>query len=159
VLLDNSNKMDSNNNNNNWNDTDTDSDEEEYPQNEDPPPAINQEFKDIILEVKHKLYETTVLAPELETPEAQSNEVLQKYMNNLNSVYVMAINAKTGKIIGNEQKINNFPPETREMITRMLNLIADYFSKNTVPDTIPYSDFIENSLRIYPFEQGNSFKD
>ena len=159
MLLDNSNKMASNNNNNNnWNE-DTDSEyDEEGTQNEDPPPAINKEFKDIILEVKHKLYETTVLAPELETPEAQSNEVLQKYMNNLNSVYVMAINAKTGKIIGNEQKINNLPPETREMITRMLNLIADYFSKNKVPDTIPYSDFIENSLRIYPFVQDNSFE-
>ena len=158
MLLDNSNKMDSNNNNNNWNDTDTDSDEEEYPQNEDPPPAINQEFKDIILEVKHKLYETTVLAPELETPEAQSNEVLQKYMNNLNSVYVMAINAQSGNILGNEQRINNFPPETREVITRTLNLIADYFSKNNVPDTIPYSDFIRNSLHVYPFVQDNSFE-
>jgi hypothetical protein len=156
VLLANSNKMDPTNNS--WNE-DTDSEyDDEYTENEIPPPAINQEFIDNILEVKHKLYETTVLAPKLETPEAQSNEVLQKYMNNLNSVYVMAINAQTGKIIGNEQKINNLPPETREMITRMLNLIADYFSKNKVPDTIPYSDFIENSLRIYPFVQDNSFE-
>ena len=80
MLLDNSNKMDSNNNNN-WNE-DTDSEyDDEYTENEVPPPAINQEFIDNILEVKHKLYETTILAPELETPEAQSNEVLQKYMN------------------------------------------------------------------------------
>jgi len=158
VLLDNSNKMDSNNNNNNWNeDTDSEYDDDDT-QNEVPPPAINQEFIDNILEVKHKLYETTVLAPKLETPEAQSNEVLQKYINNLNSVYVMAINAQSGNILGNEQRINNFPPETREVITRMLNLIADYFSKNNVPDTIPYSDFIRNSLHVYPFVQDNSFE-
>ena len=157
MLLDNSNKMDSNNNNN-WNE-DTDSEyDDEYTENEVPPPAINQEFIDNILEVKHKLYETTVLAPELETPEAQSNEVLQKYMNNLNSVYVMAINAQSGRIIGNEQRINNFPPETREVITRTLNLIADYFSKNNVPDTIPYSDFIIKSLHEYQFVQDNSFE-
>ena len=157
MLLDNSNKMDSNNNNN-WNE-DTDSEyDDEYTENEFPPPAINQEFIDNILEVKHKLYETTVLAPELETPEAQSNEVLQKYMNNLNSVYVMAINAQSGRIIGNEQRINNFPPETREVITRTLNLIADYFSKNNVPDTIPYSDFIRKSLHEYQFVQDNSFE-
>jgi len=157
VLLANSSKMDSNINNNNWNE-DTDSEYDDDTQNEVPPPAINQEFIDNILKVKHKLYETTVLAPELETPEAQSNEVLQKYMNNLNSVYVMAINAQSGKIIGNEQKINNFPPETREVITRMLNLIADFFSKNTVPDTIPYSDFIRKSLQEYQFVQDNSFE-
>ena len=156
MLLANSNKMDPTNNS--WNE-DTDSEyDDEYTENEIPPPAINQEFIDNILEVKHKLYETTVLAPKLETPEAQSNEVLQKYMNNLNSVYVMAINAQSGNILGNEQRINNLPPETREIITRMLNWIVDYFSKNNVPDTIPYSDFISNSLHVYPFVQDNSFE-
>ena len=151
MLLANSSKMEPNT----WNDSDSD---DEYTENEVPPPAINQEFIDNILEVKHKLYETTVLAPELETPEAQSNEVLQKYMNNLNSVYVMAINAQSGRILGNEQRINNFPPETREAITRMLKWIADYFSKNGVPDTIPYSDFIRKSLHEYQFVQDNSFE-
>ena len=48
--------MDSNNNNN-WNE-DTDSEyDDEYTENEVPPPAINQEFIDNILEVKHKLYD------------------------------------------------------------------------------------------------------
>lgn len=144
-------------NNNSWNE-DTDSEYDEYTENEVPPPAINQEFKANILEVKHKLYETTVLAPELETPEAQSNKLLQKYMNNLNSVYVMAINAQSGNMLGNEQRINNFPPETREVITRTLKWIADFFSKNTVSDTIPYSDFIRKSLHEYQFVQDNSFE-
>ena len=139
-------------------DNDSEYDNDEYTENEVPPPAINQEFIDNILEVKHKLYETTVLAPELETPEAQSNEVLQKYMNNLNSVYVMAINAQSGNMLGNEQRINNFPPETREVITRTLKWIADFFSKNTVSDTIPYSDFIRKSLHEYQFVQDNSFE-
>ena len=147
--------------NNIWgNDTDTDSeyDDEEYPQNEVPPPDINKEFRDTILKVKHTLYDKTVLAPELGTKEAQSNKVLQDYLNNLNSLYVMTINAQTGKIIGNEQTIKNFPPETQEVITSTLQWIADFFNKNTASDTIPYSDFLHNTLHVYPFVQDNSFE-
>jgi hypothetical protein len=138
-------------------DSDSEYNDEEYVQNEVPPPEMDQKFIDNILEVKHKLYENTVLAPELETPGAQSNKVLQDYLNNLNSVYVMAINAQNGITLGNEQRINTFPPETREAITRTLKWIAEYFSKNTVPDTIPYSDFIRNTLHTYPFVQDKSF--
>jgi hypothetical protein len=146
--------------NNKWDEeTDSEYEDEDYTQNEVPPPAIDQQFIDNILEVKHKLYDATVLAPELETPEAQSNQVLQKYLNSLNSVYVMAINAQSGNTLGNEQRINNFPPETREAITRTLQGVADFFNKNTVPDTIPYSDFIRNALHTYPFVQdSNSFE-
>ena len=156
MLLTNSSNMDLNNK---WeDDTDSEYEDEDYTQNEVPPPAVDQQFINNILEVKHKLYDSTVLAPELETPEAQSNKVLQEYLNNLNSVYVMAINAQTGNTLGNEQRIHNFPPETREAITQTLNGIAEYFSKNTVPDTIPYSDFIRNTLHTYPFVQDNSFE-
>ena len=145
--------------NNKWEDTDSEYEDEDYTENEVPPPEIDQPFINNILEVKHKLYDATVLAPELETPEAQSNKVLQEYLNNLNSVYVMAINAQTGKTLGNEQRIHNLPPEAREAITRTLQWITDFFNKNTVPDTIPYSDFIRNILHTYPFVQnGNSFE-
>lgn len=140
------------------NDTDSDSEYDEEYQNEVPPPDINKEFKDNILKIKHTLYDKTVLAPELGTKEAQSNKVLQDYLNNLNSLYVMAINAQTGKILGNQQTIQNFPPETQEIITSTLKWIADFFSKNTVSDTIPYSDFLRNILHVYPFIQDNSFE-
>lgn len=142
-----------------WNeDTDSEYEDEDYMQNEVPPPEIDQQFIDNILDIKHKLYKATVLAPELETPKAQSNQVLQEYLNNLNSVYFMAINAQRGNIVENEQRINNLPPETREIITQTLQWIADFFNKNTVVDTIPYSDFIGKSLHTYPFVQDNSFE-
>lgn len=136
---------------------DSDSEYEDEYQNEVPPPAIDQKFIDNILEVKHKLYENTVLAPELGSEKIQNNGILQDYLNNLNSVYVMAINAQNGRILGNDKRINNFPPDAQEAITRTLKWIEDFFSKNTAPDTIPYSDFIRNTLHTYPFVQDKSF--
>jgi hypothetical protein len=144
---------------NGWNE-DTDSEyEEEYNQNETPPPALNQDFKDNILRVKHSLYENTVLAPELGSPKVQDNTVIQDYLNNLNEVYLLAIVAQNGKvsISQNKDKLNKFPPATRDIILNTIEMIEDFFSKNNTPDTIPYKDFIRKSFHEYQFIQDNSF--
>jgi hypothetical protein len=143
---------------NRWNeDTDSDYENSEYIQNEVPPSSINQEFIDNILEVKHKLYDNIVLSPELGTSKAQSNEVLQEYLNKLNDMYVIAVNAQNGAVSITEIQLNKFPPEARDAIKNTLRWIADYFSKNQIPDTIPYSDFIRKSFHEYQFVQDNSF--
>ena len=128
--------------NNKWKDnSDSEYEDEEYQneeyQNEVPPPVMNQEFIDHILDIKHKLYDSIVLSPKLETPEAQNPEVLQEYLNKLNTVYVMAINAQNGQNGQFDKKIQEFPPELQESIRSAMKWIRDYFRSNMPPDTIP----------------------
>jgi len=122
--------------------------------NEEPPMDIDENFKKNIVNLKRTLYENTVLSPELGTSQAQTTEVLNEYLNHVNNVYNLSINAQNGKINNN---LNKFPKETRELISNLLIWIADYFKKNEVVDTIPYVSFIYKSFKEYPFVQTNSF--
>ena len=148
--------------NNKWDDnSDSEYEDEGYEdegyQNEAPPPEMSQEFIDHILDIKHNLYDNIVLSPKLETPEAQIPEVLQEYLNKLNTVYVMAVNVQNGKNDQMDAKLQEFPPESRESIRSAMKWIRDYFRSNMPPDTIPYSDFIRKSLNEYQFIQDKSF--
>jgi hypothetical protein len=143
---------------NKWEEDETDSeyeDDEEYIQNEVPPPSLNEEFVNNVLKVKHSLYDNTILSPELGSSEAQSTKVLQDYLNHVNNIYILSINAQNGKI--SEEDINKFPKESRESIRFVLKWIVDYFSKNQIPDTIPYSDFLHRSFHEYQFVQNDDF--
>ncbi len=145
-----------------WNkDMAEDSDEEyyegdEYVPNEVTPPEIDNEFRNNILGIKHNLYENTVLSPELGTDKAQSLQALQEYLKNINQVYILSLNAQKGQV--NEAELSKFPENIRVQIKTLLNWLTDYFSKNRVPDTIPYEDYIRKSFREYQFVQDNSFE-
>lgn len=146
--------------NNKWDDN-SDSDYEDegydgYP-NEVPPPEMSQDFIDHILDIKHTLYDTIVLAPKLGTQDAQNPDVLQEYLNKLNTVYVMAVNAQNGQTGSLDKKIQEFPTESQKSIRSAIQWIKDYFRSNMPPDTIPYSDFIRKSLNEYQFDQRKSF--
>lgn len=145
--------------NNTWNDTDSEDEynDEEYVQNEVAPQSIHKDFSDNVLNVKHSLYDNIVLSPQLGTERAQSQEILQDYLNKLNDMYVMSITAQNGKQI-DENTLHRFPENSRQIIRQTLNWIADYFSKNRIPDTIPYSDHIRKSFHDYQFVQDNSFE-
>jgi hypothetical protein len=135
----------------------SDSEDEVDTQNEIPPPPVDSQFKNNVLEVKHSLYDNIVLSPELGTRQAQSKTVLQEYLDKINKVYVLSLNAQSGQI--DEAQLDKFPAASREQIKQLLLWIRDYFSKkNSVPDTIPYTDFIRNSFHEYQFVQNNSFE-
>ena len=70
-------------------------------------------------------------------------------------MYILSVNAQNGKI--DKNKLDQFPKETRELISNLLIWIADYFKKNQVADTIPYESYIQKSFKEYPFVQKNSF--
>ena len=150
-----------NNNTNNTNKWDDDADEyneydEDYIQNETPPPIINKEFSDNILNVKHSLYDNIVLAPSLGTKKAQSNNILQDYLDKLNDVYVLSTNAQRGNTSNFDDTLKRFPEGSREVIQRTLNYITTYFKQNPIEDTIPYSDYIRKSFHEYQFIQDTS---
>lgn len=143
-------------NNNMW-ETDSDDDnynDDEIIQNDVPPPDIDPEFRNNVLNIKHEIYENTILEPELNTEEAQSEELLNKYTENLNNVYILCLNAQKGNISNN---LDKFPKEVRHSISTLLSWLADFFKKNQVVDTIPYASYIQKSFKEYPFVQKNSF--
>jgi hypothetical protein len=131
-------------------------DEDEYITNEVAPPEIDNEFRNNVLNIKHNLYENIVLSPELGTDKAQSLQALQDYLRNINQVYILSLNAQRGQV--NEGDLNKFPEGVRMQVKTLLNWLSDYFSKNRVPDTIPYEDYIRKSFKEYQFVQDNSFE-
>jgi uncharacterized membrane protein YheB (UPF0754 family) len=134
--------------------SDDDYNDEDSILNDEPPLDIDDNFKKNVLNLKHEIYENTVLSPVLGTKEAQNNKVLEDYLENINNVYILSKNAQKGEISNN---LNQFPKETRELINNLLIWIADYSKNNQVVDTIPYVDYIQKSFKEHPFVQTNSF--
>jgi hypothetical protein len=131
--------------------TDSDDNDSEYEQNDTPPPDIDNDFRNNMLNIKHKLYEKLVNEPE------DSDVNLNNYMKKLNILYVMAINAQSDKMSPRDA-LNQFPPELQQQIGDILVWIQDYFKKNEPCDTIQYEDYIRKSLHDYQFIQHNSFE-
>jgi hypothetical protein len=132
-----------------WDD-DTDS-EEEYNDNEIPPEGVSEDFKKKVRLAKRSLYQNIVLAPRLGTKNAQDNQILNQYLNKLNSMYVLAINAQSGRFV--EGELSSFPAPTQAYIKDMVHAIIKSFKENNVPDVIPYRDYIRKMLHEYQFLQ------
>jgi hypothetical protein len=130
--------------------------DEEYEQNEILPPDIDENFRNNVLNIKHIMYDTIILKPEIGTTEAQSNRLLREYLKNINQVYILSLNAQKGVI--NKNDLNQFPERVRGPLKQVLTYLADYFKKNRIPDTIPYEDYIRKSFKEYQFVQDNSFE-
>jgi len=133
-----------------WDKSSYDSDSD-YKQNDTPPLDIDENFRNNMLNIKHKLYEKLVNEPE------DSDDNLHNYMKKLNTLYVMTLNAQTDKI-NPSNMLNQFPPELQEQIGNILVWIQDYFKKNEPCDTIKYEDYIRKTLHDYQFIQHNSFE-
>ena len=84
--------------------SDDEYEEEEYIQNEVLPPDVDQEFRNNVMNVKHILYDNTILKPELGTSQVQNNRLLEEYLQNINQLYVLSLNAQKG--IVNESELN-----------------------------------------------------
>lgn len=135
----------------------SDDSEEEDQQNDRPPEGIAEEFENHALQAKHKLYEQTVLSPVIGEEKAQSNERLNDYLNHIHNVYVLALISQNGK--KNARNLDGFPEGAQEGIHRLLEWLETFFSKNQIPDTIPYTWYIRMHFHDYPFVQNNSFMD
>ena len=57
-----------------------------------------------------------------------------------------------------DKELDAFPSNSRQAIKTTLIWIADYFSKNRIPETIPYVDYIRKSFHDYQFIQNNYFE-
>lgn len=141
---------------NTWDESDEEYQDEEYVQNDVAPPPLDDKFIKNVLSIKHSLYDDIILSPELGTKEAQDNSLIQKYIKQLNNVYVLSLNAKKGII--NENGLKEYTPKTREQIKNILVWISEFFKKNHINDTIPYENYLYTMLHEYPFIQDNSYE-
>ena len=135
-----------------WENDVTGEGDEDDIQDETPLPDIDKQFKDNVLQVKHSLYENIVLAPTLETPAAQDNMVLDHYVDQVNKVYLLSLNAQKRLKI-KDASLNEFPAASRDIIRQTLQWITNFFANNTIAKTVPYEDFIHSRLHVYPFVQ------
>jgi hypothetical protein len=134
----------------------SDEEDDEYVQNDTPPPDLDEQFMKNILEMKHKLYDDIILSPSLGTKEAQDNTLIEKYIKQLNNVYILTINAKKG--ILDESSLTQYTPKTREQIKNILVWISDFFKRNHISDTIPYDNYLHNMFHVYPFVQDKTYE-
>lgn len=135
-----------------WSD---DEDDEEYQQNDQPPKGIEGDFSKHIIDLKHKIYDETILSPTMDEESSQKDELLDEYLKHINKVYVLAVVSQNGK--KNARNLDEFPKGAQESIQKALDWLEMFFSKNRIPDTIPYVHYIRNQLHVYPFVQDNSF--
>jgi hypothetical protein len=139
-------------------DIEEDYEEEEVVKREDPLPELDTSFRENIKNVKHSLYNNIVLSPELGTDGVQDNTVLETYLEKLNKLYILSISAENGKRIPDKALVI-FPESSRPLIRATLDWIVDFFRKNHISLTVPYSDHIRKSFHDYQFVQNNSFDD
>ncbi len=109
------------------------------------------EFKKTIINAKHKLYDANVHSENVPNDMKQDIALLDKYRDNLHKFYIYSVNLQ--KRQSEAVDISIFPEETQDSIKLALNMVKDFFSKNSIPETIPYSNFIENALYRHPFNQ------
>jgi hypothetical protein len=136
-------------------------DEEEFDDNNDeerndiPPEDLDPTFCKNVQKIKWDIYKNIILKPELQTSNAQNNNLLNDYLTSIRGIYVLTLNAQKGK--NKNINLNHFPEEVRGEIQELLDWIADFFKKNQIYQTIPYSHYLNNSFNEYPFIQRQSF--
>lgn len=133
--------------------------EEEYEQNDIPPPGVEDEFRNAMLDAKKSLNFTIIDGPELETRNAQDIKLVNKYVNTLNKLYILSIDAQRGVDVVNAKNMDAFPADSREKVKIALNFITDYFKKLSVADRIPYENYIRNSFKENQFLLHNNFEE
>ncbi len=120
-------------------------------------PEINPDFRKNVLNTKHSLYENIVISGKEGTPLAQDNTLINKYLKNVNAVYTLSLNMTKDSQQG-VPDLSSFPEGAREPLRITLEWIKKYFSENTIPETIPYQDYIQKSFHEYPYVQTDKFE-
>ena len=137
---------------------DSESEEEDDPPNETPIKPIDPSFTDKIAHIKRTLYNSIILGAPLGSKEAQSDTQRTTYQMKLRRVYLLCKSAESGvSPIRQESDLRMFPAMARVPIKTLLDWLAPFFRTNSVADTLPYSDYLLQKLKVYPFDQRNSF--
>jgi hypothetical protein len=134
-----------------------DESDDEFELNENEIPEIDNTFKGMIMDTKRRIYAETIFSGIPETEESQNMQLMESYLKKLNKVYNILKNAENNN--KNINDLSEFNEETRRHINNLTEWVYMYFKNNSIPDTIPYSDYIKLTLHIYPYVQNNNFEE
>lgn len=113
----------------------------------------SKEFKESILNAKHKLYDSNIFSINEDSDAAHSTELLKKYRTDLHNFYIYSVKLQDPVNHSQPIDLSIFPEDTRDSIQLALNIIKTEFSKKSMTETIPYRDFIKNLLYVHPYVQ------
>lgn len=120
-----------------------------------PPEGVNPEFARCLYALKWRIYETTVLGPELNTPEAQQNGLIQTYVRQLGALHKVLEKALSQTIT--DADMRSFRVSLRPDILKCAQRLRPLIKQATnVADHVVYRDFLNERLRMYPFVHHNS---
>lgn len=132
-----------------WQDSDLDSGSESDTE-VSVPPGVDPMYASCVHTLKWKLYQTIVLGPEPNTPEAQQNELLQRYITQLERLYRILEKSLRGSVT--DAEVRPFPVSLRhEILTCAMKFKGKNKGVSHVADVVPYQDFLKETLRMYPF--------
>jgi hypothetical protein len=127
--------------------------EEEIDYNDMPFDSISDKCKEFVLKVKLQLYDSVIYEPDLESNEAQNTALVEKYrmylIKLLKLCKILPYQTNTEEEL--QEKIMDFPSDTKDSISDLLHFIITFFQSNQYVDTVPYPDYFEAEFRIYPF--------
>lgn len=132
-------------------DSDGESEEEEVVENLTPPKGVSESFCQCVDTLKWGIFRATVLGPELNTPEAQQNRLLESYETLLEHLYAFLHDALKGSV--KESVLTVFPHGIRHSILTCAQTIQQDTRTLRYTDRIPYHDYLNTQLRIYPYLQ------
>ena len=130
-------------------------DEDDY--NDIPIKPISEEANNLVMEVKHQLYNNIIFEPDLDSEDAQNIALVDNYrihLINLNKLCKI-VQIRTPSEEELQEKIIDFPTDIKPKIIELLHYIANFYNTNEYVDTIPYSDYFDIHFRIHPFLQTN----
>ncbi len=140
-----------------WNDSESEEEDDDAP-NETPIKPIDSTFTDKIAHIKRTLYNSIILAPPLGSRDAQSDAMRTTYQMKLQRIFRLCKNAEKGQMPAyQESDLRMFPAMARQPIKTLLDWMIPFFRSNSIADTLPYSDYLVQKLKVYPFDQRKSF--
>lgn len=137
-----------------WGGDDTDDDQESQDIGDDQDiqdiPDVSPAFQQCVSSVKWRLYETVIFGPELDTPQAQENSLIQVYVQNLEAFYRLLDATLRGQF--KEAGLSALPAARRSEVLQCVHALQKIMkTARHAGDLIPYREYLQEVLRVYPF--------
>ena len=124
---------------------------DEFNPNENPLPEIDDKFRSLVLDTKHKIYADTIFINS-----DNYDNIINTYLQQLMKVHNIIINIQENGTYS-ISTLSDFNEGTRYQIQQLLEWISNFYKNNTVYDIIPYSNYLTNSFKVHPYVQSDNF--
>jgi hypothetical protein len=119
-------------------------------------PYVNAEFANKLTDTKRLIYSAVIFANNENTDEAQDTTILNDYVRMLGALYDTLSRMELNTITQGEreQNMSVLPQGARSSANDVAVLYDAFLTKNKDAGArIPYSSYIENSLKRHPYVQ------